>query len=260
MGSFQLPAAIATPDDAPTDDELMASSPPGWHPTDLGAADWCMRKLAEATVMVQEAARQAGAWREQIDRWLQEETVAPSRTVGFMRDRLQVYALRERARTGKATLKLPSGHVATRHRQATVTHAGSTRVDQEAAAAWLQDHGRPDLIRTTVENSPNMAEVIKAVELLEVQTGWACEVVIQSPDEDLIVESMLVPGDVPRDAVEAWVEDRVGGGWEVTSVDVEPSLELMAHLGGQVVPWLTVVEEQDIAQEPTPTLDIPRRT
>jgi hypothetical protein len=133
-----------------------------WYPTDVGAAEWAMRKLADHQRNLDEITRQAAEWQSRIDAWHEAMTTKVSARASFFRVALIRWALDERERDpkGPATLTLPSGVVRTTSRKA------RPKVVDRAAAAVSAIHNLDDDDRAAVvEVPPQPQPVAKATEL-----------------------------------------------------------------------------------------------
>lgn len=122
-----------------------------WAISDVDEATWAMLRLAHAQQMVAGIAEKAAEWRQRIDEWARLAARPFEATVAFFDERLQAYALAERAmspkdKRGEPTVKritTPAGHVQTR--------AGAKPVavvDSEKLVAWLKVN-LPDAVKTT---------------------------------------------------------------------------------------------------------------
>lgn len=156
-----------------------------WTCDSDGAAEWAMRKLAEAAKRVAEAAQQHGAWVAELDRWLDDVTRADRRTIDFMTAQLNRYALERAENGGPATLRLPSGTVPTRDEK-----PKAEIVDDEAYIAWAEAH-LPATVK--VKKSPLVSELRKADGLTlgyattdRVELWLSCEHVLITPESQQV--------------------------------------------------------------------------
>jgi hypothetical protein len=162
-------------------------------------AEWAMRKLRRAREALTEVDAQAHEWlleveerRAQIVDWQQRASADDVRTSDRMTQLLWDYALRERARTGKATLMLPSGQVPTTHRGARPVIA-----DEAAVVAWAKERGHGDAVKVT--EKPLVSVLVGYVEpRRSVRAVLACGHPVEwvDPDESLHA-SDLEGADVP---------------------------------------------------------------
>ena len=145
-----------------------------WSITQDNEAEWAMRKLAEAEAEIAAVEAQAVEWKAQVDDWLATVRRRPEGTARFMRERLEAYALRERAEADRATVPLPSGKVATRE-----SKAKASICDPPDLLAWLADHPKADI---AAPRKPLISEVRKIVEVVElpaiIDVGLACGCVL----------------------------------------------------------------------------------
>lgn len=161
-----IPADLAF--DAPplTDDDLEAyfaledaqeagtadeATPVPEHPvglftiTDLGLAEWAMRRKAAAEAEVAALAEQRDDWMRRIGEWFDQAARRPARTAAFMTERLEAFGLAERARNPKvATIPLPSGVIKT-----TASKPTAEVADDEAAAIHVQSQIEVELAMPT---------------------------------------------------------------------------------------------------------------
>lgn len=115
-----------------------------WHIDSPELAEWAMAKLTEAAADDAALLAQRDAQMERAQAWYARVSKRPKRTVSFMRGHLEDYALRQRQATGRATLVLPNGDVATRKgadSQVAIT-------DADALVQWAREHAR-SIVQTT---------------------------------------------------------------------------------------------------------------
>lgn len=112
--------------------ESVAARVARWRITDDGAAEWALRKLAEAQAEQEELRLRAEDWTARITAWFTQASKRPAQLSAKMEALLELYALERRAETGTATLTLPSGVVSTREAKPA---AGVE--DDEAVAEWI---------------------------------------------------------------------------------------------------------------------------
>lgn len=124
-----------------------------WGIGDLSGAQWAAARWAQADADVAEAEEQYAEWKLRLDGWLADTARRARRTREFFAGHLERYALGERERTGKATLRLPSATVGTTH------HAAKAAVGKEdELLAWAADNA-PELLRREVAKSAFNARV-----------------------------------------------------------------------------------------------------
>jgi hypothetical protein len=117
---------------------------PVWHIDSPELAEWAMAKLAEAQQDDANLRAQRDAQMERAQAWYARVSRRAQSTAGFMLAHLEDYALRQRELTGRATVVLPNGEVATRK-------GSGPAVDIEDAAAvvaWAQKNA-PQIVDTT---------------------------------------------------------------------------------------------------------------
>lgn len=157
----------------------------------IGQAEWAMRHLRDAIATVEQAEAQAAAWRDEIDRWLEQATRAPKGAGAYFHGLLMDWGHRTRSADDKvATLPLPSGTVETTKRKP------APKVDDaEALLAWCLD------------NAPDAVEVVPAVQRVPAAAAKALGrvVVVTPPDDDdgePVLRFVATVGDDTGEAVE----------------------------------------------------------
>lgn len=124
-------------------------------------AEWAMRKVAEATVRLDEDRRLYDQFRSQLDQWYEQITRPHRATIAFLGDHLEDYGRRWRATSGRvASLPLPSGVIRTRTSQAVAVIS-----DMEALVEWAKEH-EPTLVRTKTTEDVLVSEVRDYVEVM----------------------------------------------------------------------------------------------
>lgn len=124
-----------------------------WAIGDLSGAQWAAARWAQADAEVEAAKAQYQEWKARLDEWLADATRRAQRTAAFFAGHLERYALDERERTGKATLRLPSATVGTTH------HAAKAAVGKEdELLAWAAENA-PELLRREVAKAAFNARV-----------------------------------------------------------------------------------------------------
>lgn len=152
-----------------------------WHPQSEAQAEWCLRKLQEARAELEHVEWQMAGYMESLARWQARATRAPLGTVAFMESRLELYARRYREATGKATLRLPSGDVATTDRK-----PRPVIQDQQLLLEWCLVH-HPEAVHTDDPKPPRQVVYADAARALgQVAT-------VRDPDLDLDVLVFVTP-------------------------------------------------------------------
>lgn len=101
--------------------------------TDLGSAEWTLRKRVAAQAEVDALAEQRDAWMERIGHWFDQASRRPAQTVAWADRLLEAYALAERERDDKVkSIPLPSGVIKT-----TASPAAAEVTDDAALARYL---------------------------------------------------------------------------------------------------------------------------
>lgn len=138
-----------------------------WSIETIGTAEWAMRVVARADRAIAAVAVQAAEWHRQIDEWAAGEQRDPEATRAFFDEHLRRWALGERARTGKATTKVPSGVVRTTEQPPRVKID-----DPDVFVVWAEtvaggDH--PELVDVVkVEKSPLVSKLAAHVVVVRV--------------------------------------------------------------------------------------------
>jgi phage host-nuclease inhibitor protein Gam len=131
-----------------------------WTPDGLASAEWAARRLARVRAQVDELDEQHQLWVEQLTDWYRRNVQRLHAEAAYFEERLEQFAIAERARTGVATLDLPSGVVRTTLHQPKVVV-----IDEAAALAWLDKAvtaaQREHVIR--VERTIRLTELRKVV-------------------------------------------------------------------------------------------------
>lgn len=115
-----------------------------WQISDDGAAEWAMRRLAEADANLRTLSQQATDWSKRIQEWFEQRAKPLERRADFFRDHLHRYALARREAGAGATLVLPSGKVG--------TLPGRVRVEvDDAFREWAKANPSHPLVRATYD-------------------------------------------------------------------------------------------------------------
>jgi hypothetical protein len=165
-----------------------------------GSADWAMRKLGQARAAIAARRAEHQAWMDEVDErvaqlatWLADVIRDDVATADRMTGLLSEYAMRERRETGRATLKLPSGEVATK-----ATGARLSIIDLAGFTLWAQEH-MPAAIAPEPEPKPwtPIAQISRVDASALHMTLW----------QVLGLEcGHTVDVEVPADTVVEWVE------------------------------------------------------
>lgn len=125
-------------------DEATTVEATRWTIEDDGAAEWAMRKVAEAQYRINVDSANAAEWKRRIDAWLADRSLRDQRVVSYFTGVLREYALRvrEQSKGKRKSVDLASGVVRTTKTGGRVTVEGD-----EAFTAWAMDAGRLDLLR-----------------------------------------------------------------------------------------------------------------
>lgn len=158
--ALELGALESEDPDTLTDEARRRQEVHRWVPTDTGAAEWAMRKLAEVDRNRDAITVQAAEWQARIDRWHDRMVKALDTRAEFFGGTLTTYGIAERQRTGQATVHLPSGSIQTTDRKARPKVA-----DREAAAESAAANLEGDDLAAVVETPKPPAPVAKATEL-----------------------------------------------------------------------------------------------
>jgi len=137
-----------------------------WWITDDGGAEWALRHVAEAEAELVRLRQQRDAWVERISQWFTQAAGKEQARRAFFVDHLERYAIAERERADRKTIKLPSGVLRTRPAPATVKVT-----DEAKVLLWAQEQGVLDEVappKRSVKLTP-LREHAKAVEVVD----WA---------------------------------------------------------------------------------------
>lgn len=127
-------------------EESGAAEAARWEITDEGAADWALRMYGRAQARAQEIGDQVARWHAQIDQWAADvvRSEGVSADLEFFGDHLTLWAqARRKANPDVATLRLPSGEIATAKHQ-----ARPVVTDPHALVAWARESA-PAAVETT---------------------------------------------------------------------------------------------------------------
>lgn len=148
-------------------EELIAADPtyvpakPRFVVDGVGKADWAMRILNGAHKQRDGVREQAEAWRSEIRErlarvaaWEADQLREPERTIAFMSNHLERFAIAERERTdGKTkTIKLPSGKITTRRAEEPKVNIA----DPDALLAWVKANVDADKIEQVVKTTESV--------------------------------------------------------------------------------------------------------
>lgn len=174
---------------------FVGAEPPesarAWQVGSRGEAEWAMRKLAVLRERQRDVRTQAIEWRERIDAWAADEAKRIEPAVEFFEGHLQRYAVEQRALTGDATVRLPSGEISTRK-----PTKPTVQIDNdEALLAWLEDFLPSGIYEDVVQivHKPKLVELRRNVETRPVEMPWC--VVCGVPLLDLIERGRIENGE-----------------------------------------------------------------
>lgn len=159
-----LDEQLAQLDDEPDDPPPVAR----WVPPDDRAAEWAMRKLADAQDEIERHDMLLAGYIDEIRKWHATATARARRTAARMEGALAEYALAERAENNRRTIHLPSGDITTRP-------AGGRPevVDPVVVASFLAEHLPEDTV----------AEIVRP-EVSKKALGKVIDVVPVDPDDE----------------------------------------------------------------------------
>jgi hypothetical protein len=112
---------------------------PRWEITDLGAAEWAMRHVAEAAAQQAALQAQADEWGHRIQQWYHQAAMPLLARRTFFEGHLNRWAIAEREAGHGKTQTMPSGRVMTREQKPAVEVA-----DEAAVIAWADERGVGD--------------------------------------------------------------------------------------------------------------------
>lgn len=129
-----------------TDVELPDVHPSiaGYVPSTIGEAEWAMAHLVRARAALDAVRDQHAVWQERLDAWATSEARPHTRRSAFFNHALTMFGLRRREETGSATVKLPSGTIATRAAQPRMAIE-----DADAVVAWAKANDHADIVKVT---------------------------------------------------------------------------------------------------------------
>jgi phage host-nuclease inhibitor protein Gam len=143
-----LPAALIVPFLTDDDlDDLVDGHADPWEITDLGAAEWAMRHVAECDTELAQLETMRAEWVDQIERWFGDASQPVRSRRAFFDAHLQAWAIDERERSGGKTksIDLPSGRVSTREQKPRVVV-----FDEPAVVEWAETVGVVDEVAPAV--------------------------------------------------------------------------------------------------------------
>jgi len=153
----EWPDGVATP----------AREAGAWTIDGIGAAAWAMRHVRKATDELDAIDRAYKVELTRLNEWRTRARERDARTLAYMVDRLTVWALAERDRTGKATVSTPAGVVRTR---APGKPWAIDVDDKDALLAWALANGADGFTRPTTATLRDLASL---VDVMEVEDGFA---------------------------------------------------------------------------------------
>ncbi len=174
MTADPLPPELALDDEPFPVEQLDTALSIGLHPgpvdapwqiTDDGAAEWALRRLAEADAELHALSQRATDWSNRIRDWFEHRAKPLERRADFFRGRLHSYALDRREAGAGATLSLPSGKVS--------TLPGRVRVevsDPEAFKVWAAANREHQLVRCRYDIAK-----VDAAKMLTAKDGLAVD-------------------------------------------------------------------------------------
>lgn len=139
-------------------EENEAEEKQTWEISDLGSADWALRKISALKDQNTEIKKFADLERERIANWEQKETISNSDRITFFEMKLAEYLGKLRVDDPKARIKTPHGSVGTRKIPDKWEYAPDA-VDE------LKALGMSELLR--VKTEIDKAEFKKSVQVLE---------------------------------------------------------------------------------------------
>lgn len=177
--------------------EDLRSTVQGFRVANIGQAEWAMRHLRDAIASVEQAEAQAAAWRDEIDRWLEQATRAARGSGAYFHGLLMDWGLRTRRADDKAaTLPLPSGTVETTKRKPApkVDDAGALLAWAET---WAPDAVEvvPEVRRVPAAAAKALGEIVTVTPAGDDDTTGVLRFVAKVPDSETAeVLEVEVPG------------------------------------------------------------------
>lgn len=198
-----LPARIPPADTPPGSDEPMREDIEAWYeaqaelpeekrwrPRNLKAAEWVMRKLADAHAVVFEADQLRADEIERWDEWRAQFTKEARRTIDALTPLLEQWALAQRELTDTKTFTLPYGEVATRG-----TQARFEITDHDRLLAFLRSSFAPE-IRQEIVKTTERVQVSRLNPYLRVAKDQAGEWLVLTQNGERVPGVEYVPADV----------------------------------------------------------------
>lgn len=145
----------------------------GFNITDMGTAEWAMRRLTESLDDIDVLETQAAVWKAEIVDWLESRSRRAQATIDLMSSALEAYVLRVRTESeGKVkSVVLPSGKVGT-----TVSAPAIEVVDKDLFFEWIdaQEDRDFDFMST---------EVVRKIALVDMRKTFTIDTI----DDELVV-------------------------------------------------------------------------
>lgn len=140
------------------------------------AAEWAMRRVAEASTSAATARALYDEWKQQLDDWLFAVTRAPARSLDLFTPMLEHYQRQRRLADDKAkTLMLPSGKVTSTK---PTVEAKATLIDEKAATVWAEKHA-PQIVNTkSWVNVTDLREVTRVIVVRDSDGNVASSMVV----------------------------------------------------------------------------------
>lgn len=132
---------FANPDNVPAPREP-------WKITDIGSADWAMRRLAAALSAQAEFEAQAHEW-EILARQFNSQ-------IDYFAERLETWGIEQRAVTSLKTIKLPAGSISTRENPAKFVVT-----DSDALLEWARVNA-PDAVKVVESVLKSKLNIVEA--------------------------------------------------------------------------------------------------
>lgn len=165
MHRLQSPAAV----DAVRSIAADAPAVVAFAVTDRPLAEWALRKLQAVEAVRKERRELAATWKAEVDRWLADELRPLDARYTFLEGHLLRYGRQVREADGTATIKLPSGTLAS-----TGHKAKPAIQDQDEVLAWaealpeaIRDGEASPIKRTAEVQISRLAKLVKVHKLEE---------------------------------------------------------------------------------------------
>lgn len=213
-----------------------------WQIEDHGAAEWALRRLAEARANIAALEEQAAAWNRRIDEWTAKALAPLLNREQFFVANLEDYGLRVREASADEvkTLVLPSGKVKT------TSHGPKVKVgDPHGFDEWAAANPDDELVRTTYDLAAGAVKGRVLVQAKDAGASWQAwmECGHMVAGTVLGIDMSLLPAEGDELECDACADPIAGApDRKVVGVDVKTVHELVARdaTTGEAIAWASV--------------------